>query len=154
MAPSWHWILDIFYFCPSIAHKCFAIAAFFCGILLGMIPNALSIPSIEPKLLCSCRALCGIMLRMIPNALGIPSIEPKLLCSCRACPFPLLVKRTFERMRKWKTQHFRAGFLLWPRRDSNPQPSEPKSDALYSCATEPYFRANVVRTIQFYKPLN
>ena len=29
------------------------------------------------------------------------------------------------------------GFLLWPRRDSNPQPSEPKSDALYSCATEP-----------------
>ena len=26
----------------------------------------------------------------------------------------------------------------WPRRDSNPQPLEPKSSALYSCATEPF----------------
>ncbi len=28
--------------------------------------------------------------------------------------------------------------VLWPRRDSNPQPSEPKSDALYNCATQPF----------------
>ena len=45
----------------------------------------------------------------------------------------------FERVKKQKTRHYVLGFCLWPRRDSNPQPLEPKSSALYSCATEPWY---------------
>ena len=86
-------------------------------------------------------SLCFSLCLMIRCVLGIPSIEPQLLCSCRVFPFKLLFKVNFNAF-KGKTQHFRAGFFLWPRRDSNPQPSEPKSDALYNCATEPIERQN------------
>ena len=41
-----------------------------------------------------------------------------------------------EKTKPWKSIDYQG--LLWPQEDSNPQPSEPKSDILSSWTMEPF----------------